>query len=331
MKGNIIREYKKLPGASISQDGKRIDISLPSETDNSPGKLTMVFPGGPMLLNLIDIRSHEIPEAVANPGESERVLKINYCATGRCELRLESGECTYLTAGELAVDAGQALNTFYYPTSEYRGVEVIVSLADPIDGYGILGEVLSSPEEIYKICEDLEYPWICIAGETINQIYNAFRLYTEQYDNSELVLIKCLELIALLSKMDYSQDNIRRTYCTSSQAEIAKRTEEIIMSDLAVRHTAKKLAAEFGISETSLKNYFRNVYGCGYAQYQQAARMKEAAMLLEETDRKISDIGQSVGYATQAKFGAAFKGYYSVTPMEYRRRHRLGSGFCCKN
>lgn len=45
------------------------------------------------------------------------------------------------------------------------------------------------------------------------------------------------------------------------------------MSDLSVRFTAKDLANEYGISETSLKNYFRSVYGCGYAEYQQKARM----------------------------------------------------------
>lgn len=115
-----------------------------------------------------------------------------------------------------------------------------------------------------------------------------------------------------------------KTYCTASQVEIAKKTMKIIMSDLSVRFTARDLAKDFGISETSLKNYFRSVYGCGYAEHQQIARMKKAARLLEDTEDKVSEIGQAVGFATQAKFGAAFKECFGVTPLEYRRRSRLG-------
>ena len=128
----------------------------------------------------------------------------------------------------------------------------------------------------------------------------------------------------MLSQMDFSKASIRRTYCTASQVEIAKSTRDMIVSDLSVRYTARELAKNFGISETSLKNYFRSVYGCGYAEYQQMIRMENAARLLEETEDKVADIGQAVGFATQAKFGAAFKECFGVTPLEYRRRSRLG-------
>ena len=43
----------------------------------------------------------------------------------------------------------------------------------------------------------------------------------------------------------------------------------------------------------------------------------------KETDDKIADIAMAVGYATQPKFGAAFKACYGVTPLEYRRQNRL--------
>lgn len=78
IKENIIREYKKLPGTTISWEGKRVDVPLPSESDDSKGQLTMIYPGGSMIFNLIDIRSREIPDIVANPGNAKgegRVLK----------------------------------------------------------------------------------------------------------------------------------------------------------------------------------------------------------------------------------------------------------------
>ena len=51
--------------------------------------------------------------------------------------------------------------------------------------------------------------------------------------------------------------------------------------------------------------------------------MKKAARLLEDTEDKVSEIGQAVGFATQAKFGAAFKECFGITPLEFRRRMRL--------
>lgn len=80
------------------------------------------------------------------------------------------------------------------------------------------------------------------------------------------------------------------------------------------------MAVEFGVSETSLKTYFRGVYGCGYAEFQQNLRLKKAANLLAQTDKKVIDIALSVGYKSEPKFGAAFKERYKVSPLEYRRR-----------
>lgn len=43
---------------------------------------------------------------------------------------MKSGECTYLAAGEIAIDTGQAKNSFYYPGGEYLGYEVIVYMGE---------------------------------------------------------------------------------------------------------------------------------------------------------------------------------------------------------
>ncbi len=185
--------------------------------------------GKQILLNLIDIRTREIAENIADPEKSKnvyRVLKINYCIAGRCELRLRSGECTYLTAGEIAVDAGQTLSTFYYPTGEYRGFEIAVYLDFLPREYSVFGECFSSPEGIYDLCSELERPWIRNAAEPVNGMYERLRIYIDEYDNPELVLLICLEAFSLLSQMDFSKASIRRTYCTVSQVEIAKSTRD---------------------------------------------------------------------------------------------------------
>ena len=111
MKDDVIRQFRKA-GAKISEGGSRIEVLLPSEDGKEAGKLITVFLEANLLFNLIQINSTEIPDYIANPVKGLKELKINYCAGGRCELKLKSGECTYLTVGEIAIDAGQAESSF---------------------------------------------------------------------------------------------------------------------------------------------------------------------------------------------------------------------------
>ena len=50
-------------------------------------------------------------------------------------------------------------------------------------------------------------------------------------------------------------------------------------------------------------------------------RMEKAAELLENTNLKVIEIANSVGYENQGKFGTVFKKMYGVTPLEYRRQN----------
>lgn len=104
---------------------------------------------------------------------------------------------------------------------------------------------------------------------------------------------------------------------------IAKRVQAILTGDLSTEHTAKELAGQFGVSETSLKTYFAGVYGENISAYMRKKRMQHAACLLETTQQKISEIALQAGYDNQSKFAAVFKKEYQQSPLEYRRSKRL--------
>ncbi|MFR9111761.1 MAG: helix-turn-helix transcriptional regulator [Acutalibacteraceae bacterium] len=94
---------------------------------------------------------------------------------------------------------------------------------------------------------------------------------------------------------------------TETQVDIAKRVEKIITSDLRQHHPAWELAAQFSVSETSLKNYFRGVFGQNISIYLREVRMKKAAELLITTRLSVSEVAEQVGYVNQSKFAAVFK------------------------
>ena len=112
-------------------------------------------------------------------------------------------------------------------------------------------------------------------------------------------------------------------YLTRTQSLLAKRLEEELTRDLSRRVAVHTVAAALGVGETSLKNYFRSVYGVNVSTYQNNARMKLAARLLAHTDQSIANIARQCGYVNQGRFAGVFYEKYHVKPLDYRRRTRL--------
>lgn len=81
----------------------------------------------------------------------------------------------------------------------------------------------------------------------------------------------------------------------------------------------KQIAQQFGVSETSLKNYFRGVYGKNVSDYLRDLRMSIAEKLLAETKLPISEIALQIGYTKQGKFAEVFRQQFQMNPLEYRR------------
>ena len=113
------------------------------------------------------------------------------------------------------------------------------------------------------------------------------------------------------------------TFYTSAQVEIAKKAEQMLTADLKQHIPIRQIAGRFGVSETSLKNYFRGVYGKNISDYLRDLRMSTAEKLLTETMQSISEIASGVGYTKQGKFAEVFRQRYHMNPLEYRRVKRM--------
>ena len=110
---------------------------------------------------------------------------------------------------------------------------------------------------------------------------------------------------------------------SKKQKQIAADIYRCLTDDFGTRYTAAQFAEKYGISDTTVKKYFSALYGYGFKEYQTKIRMEWAAKMLTTTDMRVGDISDRVGYSKQTKFTKAFKDYYHVTPMEYRRRSKI--------
>lgn len=85
----------------------------------------------------------------------------------------------------------------------------------------------------------------------------------------------------------------------------------------------KTLAAKLNINPSYLGTIFHQQTGYYFNDYLTEARLKYAANLLEDTDMKIKDIVEKIGFSSQTYFNRSFKRHYDTSPVNYRRDKKV--------
>ncbi|MDR1359086.1 MAG: AraC family transcriptional regulator, partial [Coriobacteriales bacterium] len=158
---------------------------------------------------------------------------------------------------------------------------------------------------------------------TPDHIQSIFLALSEATSGSQsFYRLKTLELFHALQTMDMRVAEKRQTWLTKGQTMIAKQIYADIREDPQSPVAVSELSQRFGVSASSIRNYFRCVYGESIAAVLRRKRMENAARLLCETDLMVSEIAGAVGYENQSKFAAVFRAFADDAPLEYRRKMR---------
>jgi AraC-like DNA-binding protein len=83
--------------------------------------------------------------------------------------------------------------------------------------------------------------------------------------------------------------------------------------------TVASLAAEAGMSRSAFALRFKELMSESPLEYLTRWRMYRGSDLLRESDRKLADVAQAVGYDSDGAFHKAFKRVLGIAPGEYRR------------
>ncbi|MBB3111207.1 two-component system response regulator YesN [Paenibacillus phyllosphaerae] len=97
--------------------------------------------------------------------------------------------------------------------------------------------------------------------------------------------------------------------------EIIQYVEERIASNITLRD----IAEQFSFSPNYLGLLFKEETGQNFSEYLIMLRMERACALLKETNLKIYEIADRVGYRYLPYFSRQFKETYGKTPLEFRR------------
>ncbi len=86
--------------------------------------------------------------------------------------------------------------------------------------------------------------------------------------------------------------------------------------------TLNLLADMVYLNPNYLSNLFAQVTGCTLSKYLKQVRMEKAQELLLNTNRKITDISQAVGFPSTSYFCKSFQKLFGTTPEKFRQGDR---------
>ena len=95
-----------------------------------------------------------------------------------------------------------------------------------------------------------------------------------------------------------------------------------IEAHYAEKFSLRTMSAELFVNGSYLLRVFKKHMGVTPLAYHNRLRCEKAAKLLADTDRSISETGETVGFVSSAHFSHVFKKETGMTPSEYRLRFR---------
>ena len=95
-----------------------------------------------------------------------------------------------------------------------------------------------------------------------------------------------------------------------------------MLLDLSQDWTIASLGRKISMSRATYARRFREKAGMPVGEFLLTLRMMQACDLMQHTDRGLAEIGQTVGYESEAAFGKAFRQLMGQTPGRWRRMQR---------
>jgi AraC family transcriptional regulator, transcriptional activator of the genes for pyochelin and ferripyochelin receptors len=106
----------------------------------------------------------------------------------------------------------------------------------------------------------------------------------------------------------------------SCDKEIMFGMKEYITANFNDNHSIATLSRRFGINQTKLKKYFKELFGVPVIEFIFNLRMDHAQTLLYDRGMYIADVAPIAGYKNPNHFATAFRRKFGVSPSEIRKR-----------
>jgi len=170
-------------------------------------------------------------------------------------------------------------------------------------------------ECIRSFFEDLQKTYRNVIGDEEEHIEVCKMIWNENcIDDYEE---KFMDALVAIHEKIHSRFDINKN---SQKMKLAvEYIEENYASDLNMAVVSNYISMNYSLFSYSFKQYT----GSNFVNFLKDIRMKKAKELLAETDMKIIEISQEVGYDNEKHFMKIFKAACGVSPSEYRKNMRV--------
>lgn len=294
--------------------------SIDKESGDAELRSYQIFPGVVLVyasVHMGEIQFEDYPEE-----QMGHLIEIHHCLEGRVE-QIYEDEVFYLEPGDLALGIRKEQNRHYhFPTTHYHGSMILIdTIRAPKCFSEFLEDVRVQPLEVAKrLCQGRNSFYIR-RQPYIDHIFS--ELYTVSDDlRKGYAKVKILELLLILSTISPEENEVPKRSLSQVQIQLAKQSAEYLTQNMMRRITIPELAKQFNVSETTMKNAFKAVYGVPVYTFIRMLKIHQAAQLLRNTDVSVSDIAYDMGYKNTSKFADAFREIMGETPSEFRENHK---------
>lgn len=234
------------------------------------------------------------------------------------------------------------LKQFDIDISDKIGTTGVINLT------GVLSESsLLSSDSIELICDELEnlYPDCIFVKSNAAQIFFLYlhkktvtdQDFTRHLESFEKQVIERLNVFQKLGakfffgSIFHKAEELKHSYREAMKKELTidnSLVEEIktyIYQNYSEEDlTLREIAAQFRLNHCYMTMLFKKETGTSVYDFLIRTRMEKAKELLIQTDKKIYEIADMVGYGYSQHFSNSFKKYFDCTISEFRKQHRPG-------
>lgn len=178
--------------------------------------------------------------------------------------------------------------------------------------YNVQRRCLSLILSISDVLYDLGYNPAVLFNNT--DVWSLIRK-SETYEDLKQFIINITEVITA------HIDEVQRQ---KNQSLVAK-AMELINENYSTDASLESVAAEVFVSPCYLSVIFKKEANITFKNYLINTRIKKAKELLTNTDMKIYEIAEKVGYSDTRYFSELFQRVENITPTQYRTKHTKNS------
>jgi AraC-like DNA-binding protein len=238
-----------------------------------------------------------------------------------------SGSCTYringkeieVSTGEMLLLSPEHMTGILRFTPDFKGLHLMVER----HSY----EHIASLDGLTLLSTIAHYPKIAITAELyedLTQVLTQIQtVLNRSYRNIDLIISRLVKIAQIFTE-EALQNQQASTLAASSHKELLfRKFVGLAVSHFREEHQIEFYASKLCITTTYLSRIVREISSNTVNGFISELLYNECCHLLKTTDMQISEIADTLNFATQSSLGKFFKKYSGMSPYAYRAAQNL--------